>query len=419
MVKSASTLLDKTYAFDVNSRVTGITDAVTAASTATYAYSLDGRLNRAAGAWGDQGWTYDAVGNRAQETRYSSGSPTGTTAYAYPGTANRLTSLTPTDANPARAFTYTPDGHMASDTRTGLARVFTYDQAGRLSQVADNGGTATTYAYDTFERRVARNAPGEGLRHFVFLTDGRLAGEYEGTSGAVIAEYLWLGDALVGEVSAAGVVTYVQTGPLGQPLAAMDAAGAVAWRGELAPFGELVTSTGTPVPKLRFVGQWTEPGSGLHQNWHRTYDATLGRYLEADPLGIAAGQSLYGYVGQDPLNRSDASGLDPNQDEPRNDAGDNLIGGVGTMVRSYRFLQIPGTEMAKETTDKALADAGYVEPPPNFLEFCIVFANGAVDVRDARSLLRKEIPNYSPAPRVPGGYIDQKGVLNGERMTRR
>jgi RHS repeat-associated protein len=309
LVKSGSTLLDKTYAFDANSRVTGVTDAITTAASATYDYTLDGRLSRSAGAWGDRGWTYDAVGNRAQETRYASGTATGTTAYVYPASANRLTSLTPTDEDPARAFTYTADGHMSSDTRTGLARVFTYDQAGRLSQVADNGGTPTTYAHDTFERRVTRTAPGEGLRHFVFLANGRLAGEYDGATGAVIAEYLWLGDALVGEVSPAGVITYVQTGSLGQPLAAMDQAGAVVWRGELAPFGELVSSTGTSVPKLRFAGQWTEPGSGLHQNWHRTYDATIGRYLEADPLGIAAGQSLYGYVGQDPANAVDPMGL--------------------------------------------------------------------------------------------------------------
>jgi uncharacterized protein RhaS with RHS repeats len=94
----------------------------------------------------------------------------------------------------------------------------------------------------------------------VFLTDGRLVGEYDGASGAVVAEYLWLGDALVGEVSPAGVITYVQTGRLGQPLAAMDGLGAVVWRGELAPFGELVSSTGTPAPKLRFASQWTEPG---------------------------------------------------------------------------------------------------------------------------------------------------------------
>ncbi len=65
---------------------------------------------------------------------------------------------------------------------------------------------------------VTHNLPGEGVRHFMFLPDGRLAGEYDGASGAVIAEYLWLGDALVGEVSAAGVITSVQIGPLRQPL---------------------------------------------------------------------------------------------------------------------------------------------------------------------------------------------------------
>jgi hypothetical protein len=39
---------------------------------------------------------------------------------------------------------------------------------------------------------------------------------------------------------------------------------------------------------------------GLHQNWMRDYDPTTGRYLQADPLGLVDGASVYGYAGQNP-----------------------------------------------------------------------------------------------------------------------
>ena len=51
---------------------------------------------------------------------------------------------------------------------------------------------------------------------------------------------------------------------------------------------------------LRFPGQWFQAESGLHQNWMRDYDPTTGRYIQADPLGLVDGASVYGYARQNP-----------------------------------------------------------------------------------------------------------------------
>ena len=39
------------------------------------------------------------------------------------------------------------------------------------------------------------------------------------------------------------------------------------------------------------------------------YSPTLGRFLQTDPIGYGDGMHLYGYVGGDPVNFIDSSGL--------------------------------------------------------------------------------------------------------------
>ena len=47
---------------------------------------------------------------------------------------------------------------------------------------------------------------------------------------------------------------------------------------------------------------------------HRYYDPNTGRFVTRDPIGYKGGINLYGFVGNNPVNRSDPSGFDP--DDP-------------------------------------------------------------------------------------------------------
>ena len=63
----------------------------------------------------------------------------------------------------------------------------------------------------------------------------------------------------------------------------------------------------------RLPGQIFSGTAGLHENGFRDYDPAIGRYLESDPLGLAAGINTYSYVGANPIAHSDPLGLlDPN-----------------------------------------------------------------------------------------------------------
>ena len=96
-----------------------------------------------------------------------------------------------------------------------------------------------------------------------------------------------------------GEMYFVRTDHIGRPVFATDDTGTKVWEASYLPFGGVQTTSG-PNSDLRFPGQWFQAETGLHQNWMRDYDPTTGRYIQADPLGLVDGASVYGYALQNP-----------------------------------------------------------------------------------------------------------------------
>ncbi|MGH8654374.1 MAG: RHS repeat-associated core domain-containing protein [Gammaproteobacteria bacterium] len=102
---------------------------------------------------------------------------------------------------------------------------------------------------------------------------------------------------------------YIHTDQLGTPQVLTDEAQQVVWAADYQPFSEATLTKDNVTFNLRFPGQYFDSETGLHYNYFRDYDPSIGRYIESDPIGLAGGLNTYAYVLGNPLSYIDPFGL--------------------------------------------------------------------------------------------------------------
>jgi RHS repeat-associated protein len=308
-----NTLRDLT--FDPAGRITAYAhyDAASAAAQATldqtFGYDELGRITTIAAGGANWSIGYDANGNRTSVTQ------SGTTrAYTTAATRNRLTALT----NPAQTFTHDAAGNTLTGPSAAITYTATYNLENRL-RTMKVGTPTTTYIYDAMGQRVRKHTSTGAATTVIFAYDqqGHLLGEYDNT-GAAIREYVWLGDEPVAVFTPNGTsppnVFHVHTDHLGAPRVLTDKSGQLRWRWLAEPFGTTAPENnpaglGAFTFNLRMPGQYADGETGLFYNYFRDYDASAGRYVQSDPIGLAGGINTYSYVLGNPANLTDPYGL--------------------------------------------------------------------------------------------------------------
>jgi RHS repeat-associated protein len=70
-------------------------------------------------------------------------------------------------------------------------------------------------------------------------------------------------------------------------------------------YGQGPTSAGVP---FKYTGRRLDPETGLYYYRARCYSASLGRFLQTDPVGYGDDMNMYAYVASDPVNGTDPTG---------------------------------------------------------------------------------------------------------------
>jgi RHS repeat-associated protein len=282
-------------------------------------------------------YSYDATGNRLTEK------VAGTTFnYTYPTTSHRLASVS---GPKARSFSYDANGSMTGNG----SQQFVYNSLGRLHQVITALGTYQ-YRINGLGQRVMKIPPTGNRTIFHYDENGRLLSETDGL-GVVVKEFIWHGATPVAVVlpptsTKPERIYYIHADQLNTPRAVVNANNAVLWRWDPEPFGtalpnEDVDGNGEKlVMNIRYPGQYYDQETGLNYNNFRDYDASIGRYVQSDPIGLAGGINTYAYVGGNPVNGIDPLGLYPGQQYV--DYAGGVVGGTGDFVSQY-FNQLDAT----------------------------------------------------------------------------
>jgi RHS repeat-associated protein len=191
---------------------------------------------------------------------------------------------------------------------------FGYNDRGRMMATS---GASTSYLYNALGQMIEKSGT-LGTTLFVQDEAGHLIGEYDG-SGNLIEETVWLGDIPVATLQPNGSggvnIFYVHTDHLNTPKKiSRPSDNQLVWRWDADPFGtasdnQNPSGLGTFSYNLRFPGQYYMAETGLNQNYFRDYDPLTGKYVESDPIGLAAGVNTYTYVRSNPISNGDPSGL--------------------------------------------------------------------------------------------------------------
>jgi RHS repeat-associated protein len=218
--------------------------------------------------------------------------------------------------------------------------VYEYDAMGNMTREKMDGRVANEFQYDAAGHLFFRRSEpfeSNGYDYFYNNSDGTVVRRVK--VGAAAEDVIYVGDLYERKVTGTGTATvtkyyyadgrriamrvgtslyFLANDHLGGTSVVMNSSGGMVNRVRYYPFGNIRTQEGgTPVTDRLFTGQ-RRLGDGIYNYGARTYNATIGRFLQADAVvpGTGNPQSLnrYSYVLNNPMRYTDPTGNIPMSD---------------------------------------------------------------------------------------------------------
>jgi RHS repeat-associated protein len=291
------------YSWDNLGQLAGIARADGAGAATTYGYDAFGRLDSLAqnptGTSDDvtYGFSYNPAGQIVGRTVSNDG------------------------------YVWTPATGGTGYSMNGLNAVTQIDSASVAydSNLNPTSISGNSYGYDASNRLTSASA-GLGSATFTFDPDGRL---YQSSLGGVTTRFQYAGAQLVGEYDGSGTIVARHIPGLGlDDIAAnwdlsssspvrvwplTDERGSVIARTasttQINRYDEYGVPASGNAGRFQYTGQAWLAEAGAYDYRARVYLPQIGRFLQTDQSGYAAGANLYAYAGIDPVNFVDPFGL--------------------------------------------------------------------------------------------------------------
>ena len=204
---------------------------------------------------------------------------------------------------PSATLTYDANGNMTSDGTNS----YSWDAENRMIKITYPGsGNNSQFVYDAYSRMVSivEYVGGSISTNKQFVYSDSNKRESRDGSGAVLSRFFALGEEIGGS-------NYLYSKDhLGSVKEVTDVSGVLRSEYVFDPFGRISNVLSTVFSDFQYAGYYAHEASGLWFTATRAYNASTGRFLNRDPLGEEAGESLLDYSGNDPIDTSDPSGLD-------------------------------------------------------------------------------------------------------------
>ncbi|MCF3145143.1 putative T7SS-secreted protein [Streptomyces platensis] len=326
----ARRVLHRGYTYRPDGNLTAIDDSHTGRRT----FDLDraGRVTAVHATDWTETYAYDEAGNQTHATwpeRHANASARGQRTY------------TGTNITRAGRIRYEHDelGRLVLRQKARLSRKpdtwrYTWNTEGRLTSVVTPNGTTWRYFYDPLGRRLGKQLQMED-EHTIptqtkFAWDGpTLTEQTSHTAGAdeeIALTWDYQDLTPLSQTERKTTASHLQHAPqrvidqrffvisvdlTGAPTELIDTSGTITWRARATLWGATTWEQGAEayIP-LRFPGQYFDPESEIHYNFHRQHDPNTARYLSPDPLGLEAADNPATYV-KNPHRWADPLGLSP------------------------------------------------------------------------------------------------------------
>jgi RHS repeat-associated protein len=330
-------------------------------------------------------YTYDAVGNRLTEDRYSGGSSGGawmkTTTYSHPPAgapqphAVSEAQIDATSGSQSNSYSYDAAGRMSERALGEATQTISWTPEGRVDVIEDDTDGVVEFIYNADgERLVRRDASGKTL----YLGSQEI--RYNSTTGTLsCTRYYYHLDTQIGVRTSDGL-TWMVTDHHNTATVAIRATDLSSQRKRHLPFGEARGDEPIWWPGDKGFLGGTEDPTGLTHLGARLYDSTLGRFISVDPvMDLVDPQHMHGYsyANNNPLTWSDPTGLCPNcgvwlVDDRQ--IGGTISGPTGTSTTTTtaggneeklaRINTTPGTVLAPPPPAPPIAPPPVVPPKP-------------------------------------------------------